>query len=105
LSTSMDSGSAAKNPVRVTIFNQTYALRASGNPEEIEALARQVDGLMDAIAQKSGDAEASRVAVLACLHLADRLRAVEKELEDMKRRVEEKSERYSLLLDKALEED
>ncbi len=100
----MESGVTAKKPVRVTIFNQTYVLRSSGDPAEIEALALQVDSLMDAIAQKSGDTEGSRVAVLACLHLADRLRAIEKELEDLKRRVQEKSERYSLLLDKVLDE-
>ena len=66
--------------------------------------AHQIDSLMESIAAKSGDSDASRVAVLASLHLADRLRAVEKELEDLKRRVEEKSTQCALLLDQALED-
>jgi cell division protein ZapA len=100
----MNSGGAEKKPVRVTIFNQTYTLRSSGDPREIEELARQIDSLMESIAAKSGDSDASRAAVLACLHLADRLRAVEKELEDLRRRVEEKSTQCALLLDQALED-
>jgi cell division protein ZapA len=99
----MDSGETQKRPVRVTIFNQPYTLRSSGDPREIENLARFVDDLMESIASKSGDAEASRVAVLACLHLADRLRALERELAELRQRVEEKSAEYSLLLDQALE--
>jgi cell division protein ZapA len=99
----MDSGGSEKKPVRVTIFNQSYTLRAPGDPREIEELARLVDGLMDSIASKTGDAEASRVAVLACLHLADRLRVMERQLAELKQRVEEKSGQFSLLLEEALE--
>ena len=99
----MDSAGSEKKPVRVTIFNQSYTLRASGDPQETEELARFVDSLMDGIASKTGDVEASRVAVLACLHLADRLRALEGQLTELKQRVDEKSEEFSLLLDKALD--
>lgn len=98
----MDSGGSEKNPVRVTIFNQSYTLRASGDPREIEEIARFVDSLMDGIASQTGDVEASRVAVLACLHLADRLRALEGQFSKLKQSVDEKSERFSLLLDQAL---
>ena len=101
----MDSGTPEKKPVRVTIFNQTYTLRASGDPREIQDLASSVDTLMESIASKTGDAEAGRVGVLACLHLADRLRAMERELAELKQRVDEKSAQYSLLLDQALEGD
>jgi cell division protein ZapA len=99
----MDSGSSEKKPVRVTIFNQSYTLRASGDPRETEDLAKFVDSLMDSIASRTGDSEASRVAVLACLHLADRLRALEGQLTELKQRVEAKSEQFSLLLEQALE--
>jgi cell division protein ZapA len=99
----MDSAGSDKQPVRVTIFNQTYTLRASGDPQEIKDLAGFVDNLMDGIASKTGDAEAAHVAVLACLHLADRLRTIELELTELKKRVEEKSSQYSLLLEQALE--
>ena len=99
----MDPGGAEKKVVRVTIFNQSYTLRAPGDPREIEELAKQIDGLMESIASRSGDSEASRIAVLACLHLADRLRTLERQFANLTERVEQKSEQLSLLLDQAIE--
>jgi cell division protein ZapA len=52
---------------------------------------------------RAGNVDATRVAVLACLHMADRLRGIERELLDLKTRVGEKSRQFSLLLDKAIE--
>lgn len=99
----MNSGQSEKTSVRVTIFNQPYTLRAAGDPGEIEELARVVDALMDNIASKSGNTDASRVAVLACLHLADRLRTIEQELAALKQRVDRKTEQFSLLLEQVIE--
>jgi cell division protein ZapA len=101
----MDSVGAGKKPVRVTIYNQSYTLRSSGDPGEIEELARLIDDLMADIAAKTRDADPSRVAVLACLHMADRLRSLEKELAALRERVDEKSREFSLLLERALEAD
>lgn len=98
----MDSGPGRKT-VRVTIFNQTYSLVATDEPGEVEALAHSVDELMTEIAQRAGNVDANRIAVLACLHLADRLRAIERELADLKSRVDEKSRQFSLLLDKVID--
>jgi cell division protein ZapA len=97
----MDSGTERKT-VRVTIFNQPYTLAVSGETGEVEALAHSVDQLMTDIALRAGNVEGSRVAVLACLHLADRLRGVEQELSDFRSRVGEKSRRFSVLLDEAI---
>lgn len=94
----MESG-AGKSTVRVTIYGQTYALRAPADPREVEQLAAEVDRLMETVASKSGDLDPARVAVLACLHLADRLRAVEQELASLRRRIEEKTRQLSLLLE------
>ena len=69
----MDSG-AERKTVRVTIFNQTYTLAATDEAGEVETLAHTVDELMTSIAQRAGNMDAQRIAVLACLHLADRLR-------------------------------
>ncbi len=99
----MDSVGAGKKPVRVTIYNQSYTLRSSGDPGEIEELARLIDDLMAGIASKTRDADPSRVAVLACLHMADRLRSLEKELTALRERVDQKSREFSLLLERALE--
>lgn len=92
-----------KHTVQVTIFHQTYNLRASGDEEEIQQLADSVDQLMSNIAARSANADSLRVAVLACLHMADRLRTLENELAQLRQRVEQKSEQFRLLLDQAIE--
>src|SRR5712664_4168654 len=94
---------AEKNSVRVTILGQSYTLRAQGDTREVERLAQNVDELMHNIAAKSPNADSGRVAVLACLHLADRLRSLESDLGALKQRVERKSEEFAGLLDQALE--
>ena len=96
----MDTG---RKTARVTIFNQTYSLVATDEPGEVEELAHSVDELMTEIAQRAGNVDANRIAVLACLHLADRLRAMERELAVLKSRVDEKSRQFSLLLDQVID--
>ena len=91
-----------KQSVQVTIFRQSYTLRASGDEREVQELADTVDEIMNAIAARSANADPLRVAVLASLHLADRLRTLERELTELKKRVGEKSEEFRLLLDEAL---
>ncbi|HTS78117.1 MAG TPA: cell division protein ZapA [Bryobacteraceae bacterium] len=100
----MDSGTERKT-VRVTIFNQAYNLLANEDSGEVEALARSVDELMTDVAQRAGNLDSNRVAVLACLHMADRLKSIERELSDLKSRVDQKSRQFSLLLDQAAEGD
>jgi len=96
-------GPSGKNSVRVTILGQSYTLLAQGDPKEVELLAQSVDELMHSIASKSPNADSSRVAVLACLHLADRLRSLERDLGSLKQRIDRKSEEFALLLNQALE--
>jgi cell division protein ZapA len=93
-----------KQTVQVTIFHQTYTLRSAGDEREIQELADSVDQIMSAIAAKSASADSLRVAVLACLHLADRLRTLERELAQLRQRVDQKSEQFRLLLDRAIQE-
>jgi cell division protein ZapA len=97
----MDTGAGPKT-VKVTIFHQQYSV-TSEDPSQIEALAQEVDELMVSIAQRAGNVDSTRIAVLASLHLADRLRTIESELTDLKTRIGEKSRQFSLLLDKAIE--
>ena len=98
----MDSG-AERKTVRVTIFNQTYPLAATDEAGEVETLAHSVDELMTSIAQRAGNMDAQRIAVLACLHMADRLRNIERELSSLKERVDQKTRHLSLLLDRAID--
>lgn len=92
----------SRKSVRVTIYNQPYTLGVSGEPGEIEELAQSVDALMTSIAQRAGNVDGMKVAVLACLQLADQARGMERDLNDLKARVDAKSREFSILLDEAL---
>lgn len=92
-----------RKTVRITIFNQTYSLAVASDAAEVQALAQSIDDLMTDIARRTGNADSNRIAVLACLHLADRLRAMERDLAALKERVDEKTREFTLLLDKAIE--
>ncbi len=94
---------AGKQPVRVTILNQPYSLLAQGDPRDVEEVARSVDELMTSISGKAKTADSTRIAVLACLHLADRLRSLERDLTALKERVDYKSEEFAVMLEQAME--
>jgi cell division protein ZapA len=89
-----------RQSVRVQIFNQSYALLADGDARDVEEIAAQVDELMTSIANRAASADSTRVAVLACLHLADKLRAAERQL----RSCADKSQKIANLLEEALVE-
>ena len=89
----------SKHPVRVHIFNQSYSLLADGDPGEVEAVAHEIDELMVNIANRAGTGDSTRVAVLACLHLADKLRSTEAQLHHL----EDKSARIAGILEQALD--
>jgi cell division protein ZapA len=97
----MQSPGEPKQVVRVTIFNQAYSVSTSGDARDTEALAQEVDELMSAIARRAGNLDATRTAVLACLHLADRLRIAERQLNILRESVNHKSRDFATLLDQA----
>jgi cell division protein ZapA len=88
----------SKQPVRVQIFNQSYSLLVDGDPGEVQEIAHQVDELVATIASRTSSSDSTKVAVLACLHLADKLRAAEKQLQIF----EDKSGRIATMLEEAL---
>ncbi|MBZ5724164.1 MAG: cell division protein ZapA [Acidobacteriia bacterium] len=51
------------------------------------------------IASKAPNADSTHIAVLACLHLADRLQALECDLNRLKDRVDRKSEEFAIMLE------
>jgi cell division protein ZapA len=57
---------------------------------------------MSSIARRAGNLDSTRTAVLACLHLADKLKSAETELERLKDAVELKTRSFSILLDEAI---
>ncbi len=93
---------ANTEPVRVTIFNQTYSLVASEEPGRIEHLAQRVDDLMSSIAVRAGNVDSTRAAVLACLHLADEVESLERRLVSLQDNVDQTAQRFTTLLDEAV---
>jgi cell division protein ZapA len=90
-------------PVRVTIFNQTYTVVASDDSADVYELAHMVDELMTNIS-RAGNYDATRTAVMACLHLADQLRSMQRQMDKMKLEVDNKAREFSRLLESALDD-
>lgn len=89
----------SRQSVRVQIFNQSYSLLVDGDPQDVHEIAHQIDELMFTISNRGSSGDSTRVAVLACLHLADKLRTAEKQLQSF----EDKSVRIASLLEEALD--
>ena len=98
----MENSTSEKQSVRVTILSRPYTLLAAGDPREVEEVAASVDDLMLSIAAKAPNADSTRIAVLACLHLADKLRTLERDLSLLKQRVDRKSEEFAGMLEELI---
>lgn len=55
----------------VTIFGQTYKVRAEEDGGYLEQLARYVDTKMRTLSESMGSADTAKIAVLAALNIAD----------------------------------
>lgn len=98
----MESSQSEKQPVRVIILNRPFVLRTAGDPRELEELAASVDELMQAIEGRAPTADSTHIAVLACIHLADKLRTLEQNLNTLKERVDRKSGEFAELLEQLI---
>ena len=99
----MERSTPEKQPVRVTILSRPYFLRTAGDPRELEQAAASVNELMLSIAARAPNADSTHIAVLACLHMVDKLRCLEHELSSMKERVDRKSEEFAGMLEQLIE--
>ena len=98
----MESSTPEKQSVRVTILSRPYTLLAAGDPREVEEVAASVNDLMLSIAAKVPNADSTRIAVLACLHMADKLRSLERDLNLLKERVDRKSVEFAGVLEQLM---
>jgi cell division protein ZapA len=94
--------SPEKQRVHVTILSRPYTLLATGDPREVEEVAASVDELMLSIAARASNADTTKIAVLACVHLADKLRTLERDLNRLKQTVDRKTEEFSGILEQIL---
>jgi cell division protein ZapA len=98
----MESSTPEKQSVRVTILSRPYTLLAAGDPREVEEVAASVNDLMLSIAARVPNADSTRIAVLACLHMADKLRSLERDLNLLKERVDRKSIEFAGMLEQLM---
>jgi cell division protein ZapA len=69
--------------VRAKIYDREYALRTSGDPEQLKSLCSGLDKRMREIATSTGAVDTLKVAVLAALSLADDLQRAREELQKL----------------------
>lgn len=69
--------------VRAKIYDREYALRTSGDPDQLRSLCAGVDKRMREIAASTGAADTLKVAVLAALSLADDLQRTREEMQKL----------------------
>ena len=90
--------------VRVVIYDQEYFVRGDLDGEYIQKLAKYLDVKMRAIAGRTRTVDSLRVAVLAALNIADEYHQVKAKYEETTKRVDEKVDECSRILDRFLKE-
>ena len=90
--------------IRVVIFDQEYYVRGDLDEAYIQKLGEFLDGRMRAIAGRTRTVDSLRIAVLAALNIADEFHQIKARYEEKTKRVDEKVEECSRLLDRYLKE-
>lgn len=90
--------------IRVVIYDQEYFVRGDLDEEYIQKLAKYLDAKMRAIAGRTRTVDSLRVAVLAALNIADEYHQVKAKHEETTKRVDEKVDECSRMLDRFLTE-
>jgi cell division protein ZapA len=90
--------------IKVVIFDQEYFVRGDLDEAYIQKLGEFLDGRMRAIAGRTRTVDSLRIAVLAALNIADEFHQIKARYEEKTKRVDEKVEECSRLLDRYLNE-
>lgn len=90
--------------IRVIIFDQEYYVRGDLDEAYIQKLGEFLDAKMRAIAGRTRTVDSLRIAVLAALNIADEFHQIKARYEEKTKRVDEKVEECSRLLDRFLNE-
>ena len=71
--------------IQVEIFGQTYSIKAGSDREYIRELAALVDTRMKEVQKGTGTSDGYRIAILAALNIADELKRLRSQHEDLHR--------------------
>jgi len=91
--------------VRTKIYDREYALRTSGDPEQLQSLCTSLDKRMREIAASTGAVDTLKVAILAALSLADDLQRTREEMQKLDDSVSRRSAACVSILDRAFSVD
>lgn len=90
----------------VEIFGQRLGLRADGDANRLQEIARFVDLRMREVADRSSSVDTVKIAVLTALNIADELFTERETDQDVRqKRLEKQAERLVTKLDQALGPD
>ncbi|UCG38130.1 MAG: cell division protein ZapA [bacterium] len=84
--------------VDVEIFGKVYTVRGDKDPEYVRRVAEFVDRKMREISQVTDTVSTSRIAILACLNIADELMSMLEESEQLRTRMKELTSRVEAAL-------
>jgi cell division protein ZapA len=88
----------------VEIFGQRLGLRADGDEERIQEIARFVDLRMREVADRTSSVDTVKIAVLTALNIADELfQERETDQDTRQKRLEKQAERLVDKIDEAME--
>lgn len=85
------------NNIRFTVGGITYSISSEDTAEYIESLGRELDHKMDMLAKKNPFLSTTMVAVLAAMDAADAAKKAELENAELRRRLDEMTERYAIM--------
>lgn len=90
--------------VPITIFGETYTVRAEEDGSYIEQVARFVDTKMRTLSESTGTSEPLKVAVLAALNIADEFFKLEERYRASEAELEAATDELTRALDESLRE-
>ncbi len=90
--------------IRVEIYDQEYHMRGDLDAEYIQKLAKFLDGKMRSIAARTLTVDSLRVAILAAMNIADEYHQLKAEHDATTKRVNEKVDEFSEVLDDLLKQ-
>jgi cell division protein ZapA len=90
--------------VSVTIFGQSYSLRADEAGSYVEELAKYVDTQMRNLSESAATADSARVAVLAAVNIADELFKLREKLRSEEELIGTTARDLTMALDESLRE-
>jgi cell division protein ZapA len=98
-------GEDSERITEVRIYNRTYNVLSSNDPDYVRELAQFVDERMREVSEQTPTVDTMKVAILAALNIADEYFAAKGELQVLKERVSRKGTEMCRILEPFLDNE